>query len=63
MSKKGRQRRTPEQRDAAKDRRSTLGYLQRIQREVAAEKWKKLIAEMSQPETPVSETPPDTGSK
>ena len=37
MSKKGRGRRTPEERNAAKDRRSSLAYIQRIQREVAAD--------------------------
>jgi len=38
VSKKGRQRRTPEQRLAAKDTRSTIGYLQRLEREVEQEK-------------------------
>ena len=43
MSKKGRQRRTPEQRYATKDTRSTLAYALRLQREVEGERMKQAI--------------------
>jgi hypothetical protein len=45
MSKKGRQRRTPEKRYADKDRRSTVAYALRMMREVAEDTAKLPVSE------------------
>lgn len=48
MSKKGRQRRTPEHRLAAREARSTIGYILRIQREVEEEQREALAKELTE---------------
>lgn len=52
MSKKGRGRRTPEQRFAAKENRSIVGYLKALQKEVVKKQMIKNVKKMAQ----VSET-------
>jgi len=48
MSKKGRQRRTPERMIADRENRSTFMYLQRLQREVEQEKLDQLVTETTE---------------
>ena len=48
MSKKGRQRRTPEQRDAAKEARSDLAYLHRLVLVSDREKFKQIVQQSTE---------------
>lgn len=51
MSKAGRQRRTPEERILAKDKRSTIKYIERIRNEVAEEQFENFMKELAQKES------------
>lgn len=52
MSKKGKGRRSREQRLEARERRSSVGYLQRIQREVVQAQAEGRLAIVSETEEP-----------
>lgn len=45
MSKLGRQRRTPEQRIAARESRSTVAYVKRVEHEARQEMLNKMVAD------------------
>ncbi len=62
MSKKGRARRTPEQRAKDKDTRSSVVYIRRLQATVDREQREKAIAEMGYVSDGTSMSPAAPGS-